>query len=99
METLVLAVCNQYCPERTRWNRFHAQVHDSVRNNIAVFANKTLLEILLVGLNIYSNKGEHSIAYTDLKKYIENRETGDQAITSLITSVAAVQMRLLIFCL
>ena len=70
--------------------------------NIAVFANKTLLDILLVGLNNYYTIGEHtSIAYTDLKRKIENIETAEEieAITSLITSVAAVQMRLLIFCL
>ena len=47
---------------------FHAQVHDNVLKNIAVFANKTLLEILLVGLNVYLTIGEHSIAYTDLNK-------------------------------
>ena len=44
---------------------FHAQVHDSVIKNIAVFENKTLLEILLVGLNI--SMGKHtSISPTDL---------------------------------
>ena len=32
---------------------FHAQVHDSVLKYIGVSANKTLLEILLVCLNIY----------------------------------------------
>ena len=42
---------------------FHAQVHDGVLKNIAVFADKTLLEILLVGLNICLTMGEHSIAY------------------------------------
>ena len=37
---------------------FHAQVHDSVLKNHAVFANKTLLEILLVGLNTYLTMGK-----------------------------------------
>ena len=47
---------------------FHAQVHDSIVKIISVSANKTLLEILLGGLNIYLTTGEHtSIAYTDLK--------------------------------
>ena len=46
---------------------FLAQVHDSLLKNIAVFADITLLEILLVGLNIYFTMAEHSIAYTDLK--------------------------------
>ena len=32
---------------------FHAQAHDSILKNIAVFANKTLLEILLVGLHLF----------------------------------------------
>ena len=72
-------------------------LHDSVLKKIAVFANKTLLEILLVGLNIYLTMGEHSIAYSDLKKYIAAEEI--EAITSLITSVDTVQIRLLIFCL
>ena len=43
----------------------HRCMH-SVLKNIAVFANNTLLEILLVGLNIYLTMGKHaSIAYTD----------------------------------
>ena len=41
--------------------------------NIAVFANKTLLDILLVGLNNYYTIGEHtSIAYTDLNRKYRN---------------------------
>ena len=54
-------------------NRFQPHHHQvsSVLKSIAVFVNKTLLEILLVGLNIYLTIGEHKIAYTDLKKYIE----------------------------
>ena len=44
-------------------------------------------ETLVVDLNIYLTKGEHtSIVYTDLKKYVENIETAEEieAITSLI---------------
>ena len=48
-------------------------MHDSVLKYIVVFTNKTLQEILLVGLNIYLTMGGHSIAYTDSKNiYIEN---------------------------
>ena len=42
-------------------DRAEKWMHDSVLKN----NNKTLLEILLVGLNIYLTMGEHSIAYTD----------------------------------
>ena len=44
---------------------FHAQLHDRAIKKCAALANKTLLEILLVGLNLYLTMGEHSIAYTD----------------------------------
>ena len=62
-------------------------MHDSVIKNIAVFANKTLLEILLVGINIYLTMGEHtSIAYTDLKIYIGNIETAEDIFNYILNS-------------
>ena len=46
----------------------------SVQKNIVVFANKTLLNILLVGLNIYLTIGEHTTHTTHilLHTYMEN---------------------------
>ena len=62
---------------------FPLQEHDSVIKYIAVFVNKTFLEI--VGLNIYLTMGKHSIAYTDLKNIEIAKKI--EAITSLSRSV------------
>ena len=47
---------------------YYYYLYNGVIKDMAVFANKTLLKILIVGLYIYSTMGQHtSIAYTDLK--------------------------------